>query len=175
MAKARTAKRSTSSARTSRGTRTNALTILRSDHETVDELFGRFEKLKEKGGSRQLQDLAAEICQELKIHAQIEEEIFYPAVRDECGDCEDLLDEAKVEHASLRHLIDEIETESDGQFAARVIVLAEYVRHHVREEQNELFPKVRDSDLDLAALGVRLELRKRELKGERVLIDRAAD
>ena len=175
MAKARTAKPSRSSGRTTRGAKKNALALLRADHETVTELFERFEKQKEKGASRQLQALATEICNEVKIHAQIEEEIFYPAVREHCEECEDLLDEADVEHASAKSLIAEIETESDDHFAARVTVLGEYIKHHVKEEQNELFPKVRESDIDLEALGEQLEIRKRELKGERVLVDRAAD
>ena len=167
MAKARTGKSSRSSGRSSsRGAKKNALTLLRTDHENVQELFDRFEKQKEKGTSRQLQELAEQICQELKVHTQIEEEIFYPAVRDNCEDCEDILDEAEVEHASAKQLIAEIEAAGDDHFAARVTVLGEYVRHHVKEEQNELFPEVRKSEMDLADLGARLEARKAELMQE---------
>jgi iron-sulfur cluster repair protein YtfE (RIC family) len=114
-------------------------------------------------------ELARQICMELTVHAQIEEEIFYPAAREALGDeGEDLLNEAKVEHESLKELIAKIEGSGsdDELFDANVKVLGEYVKHHVKEEQNEIFPKCRKSDMDLKALGEELAERKKQLMNE---------
>jgi hemerythrin-like domain-containing protein len=98
------------------------------------------------------------------VHAQIEEEIFYPAAREAMKD-QDLLDEAEVEHASAKELIAQIEAMQAGQelFDARVTVLGEYIRHHVKEEQNEIFPKLKKADIDLKGLGAQLAERKQAL------------
>lgn len=153
--------------------RSNALTLLRTDHSEVAALLSKYEKGKEKLDGRQKEKLAGQICRMLTIHAQIEEEIFYPACEEKVEDAEDLLAEAKVEHQSLKELIAKIEAEEPGSdtYDAEVTVLGEYVKHHVKEEQNELFPKVRQSDIDLGELGERLETRKQELMGE---MERAA-
>jgi hemerythrin-like domain-containing protein len=110
--------------------------------------------------------LPAEICQALIVHAQIEEEIFYPACQEHLQRAEDLLAEAKVEHQAVKDLIAKIEAESPGseEYDAQVKVLGEYVKHHVKEEQNELFPKVRKSKLNLKSLGEDLAARKTELQ-----------
>jgi hemerythrin-like domain-containing protein len=102
----------------------------------------------------------------LTVHAQIEEEIFYPACHEHVEDAEDLLAEAKVEHQTLKELIAKIEKAKPGseEFDAEVKVLGEYVKHHVKEEQNELFPKVRKSELDLTEVGEQLATRKEELQ-----------
>jgi iron-sulfur cluster repair protein YtfE (RIC family) len=105
----------------------------------------------------------------LTVHAQIEEEIFYPAAREALGDeGEDLLNEAKVEHESLKKLIAKIEESGsdDELFEASVKVLGEYVEHHVKEEEGELFPKLRESEMDLAEVGEHLATRKKELMAE---------
>jgi len=142
----------------------SALTLLKADHEKVKELFDRYEKQKERMTKPQRAQLAIEICGELKVHAQIEEEIFYPALREHVENVEEILNEADVEHSSARKLIAMIEGETDGeQFDAKVKVLGEYVRHHVKEEESELFPNIRKSQIDLEALGQLLEARKREL------------
>ena len=93
-------------------------------------------------------------CQELTIHAQIEEEIFYPAVRDGIED-DDLMDEAEVGHASAKDLIAQLEAMEPGNdlYDARFTVLGEYIDHHVKEEQDEMFPKAKKAKLDLKALG----------------------
>jgi hemerythrin-like domain-containing protein len=145
--------------------KTNALTLLKGDHEEVAELLDRYEKRKSRMEAAQKQELAEEICTKLTVHAQIEEEIFYPAVAEEIDDAEDPVEEARVEHASLKHLIGQIEKGSpeSHEYDAQVKVLGEYVKHHVKEEQNELFPMVRKSDIDLAALGEQLMTRKTEL------------
>jgi len=107
------------------------------------------------------------ICNELTVHAQIEEEIFYPAMR-EAFEHADLIDEAAVEHASIKQLVEELQGmgPGEGPYAAKVKVLGEYVRHHVKEEEGEIFPKARKSKLDLVVLGKQLQSRKQELQSE---------
>jgi hypothetical protein len=111
------------------------------------------------------------VCAELTIHAQIEEEIFYPAARDAIDDL-DLLDEAEVEHASAKQLISELSAMQPGDelYDAKFTVLGEYVKHHVAEEEKEMFAKVKKSDLDLEELGAELEQRKMELREELGLV-----
>jgi hemerythrin-like domain-containing protein len=113
-------------------------------------------------------DLARQICMELTVHAQVEEEIFYPALRGAIKDT-DLLDEASVEHQSAKDLIAQLEDagEADDMFDAKVKVLGEYVNHHIKEERGELFPKARSArKLDLMAMREELESRKEELMAE---------
>ena len=161
-------KSSSSKARKSSGGKSssgkmNALTLLTQDHKLVQELFDKFEKTRSE---EKKAELATQIVSELKVHAQIEEEIFYPAAREAIKDT-DLLDEATVEHQSAKDLIAQIEGEGpEGElFEAKVKVLGEYIKHHVKEEQNELFPEVRKAkDLDLNALGEQLQARKTELQ-----------
>ena len=142
----------------------DALALLKADHELVENLFDKFEKAQT---DEQKDTLAEQICTELTIHAQIEEEIFYPAVREAIDD-EDVMDEADVEHASAKDLIAQIEESQagDDKFDAKVMVLGEYIRHHVKEEESEMFPQVRKSDLDLKALGSEMAARKAELQSE---------
>jgi hemerythrin superfamily protein len=146
----------------------DALTLLANDHQDVDKLFKAYEKLvkAEAEGDERL-EIAQQICEMLTVHAEIEEEIFYPALRDEL-DAEDLLDEAEVEHATVKDLVSQIESmdPDDELYDAKVTVLGEYVRHHVEEEEKEIFPKVRKSKMDLAGLGSELQSRKTELMGE---------
>ena len=142
---------------------TDAIALLKADHKEVDAMFKAFEKTDDDAKK---QELANNICLALTVHAQIEEEIFYPAAYealDEDGD--DLLDEAEVEHASCKALIAEIEAMSVGEplFDAKVKVLGEYIKHHVEEEETELFPECRDAKMDLKALGEQLAMRKQEL------------
>ncbi len=142
-----------------------AIAILRADHKLVSELFAEVDKTKKQEKKIKLVE---QICQELTIHAQVEEEIFYPAVKDALND-DELVPEAQVEHASLKMLIAELEGAQgdDEMYDARVKVLSEYVKHHVKEEQNEMFPKVKESNLDLVELGAQILQRKEELKSER--------
>jgi hemerythrin superfamily protein len=103
------------------------------------------------------------------VHAEIEEEIFYPACRDELREGgEMMMDEAEVEHAGIKRLVEELEEADpdDEMTAAKVKVLCEYVTHHVKEEEGTIFPKIKKSDLDLDALGAELMERKQELMGE---------
>ena len=143
----------------------DAIALLKADHATVSELFSNYEKART---SSRKKGLVNEICTALTVHARIEEELFYPEVKRALKDTE-LVPEATVEHASLKDLIAQIEgKEPDGEmFDAKVKVLCEYVKHHVKEEQNEMFPKVRKSSLDLVEMGQRLSARKAELMSGR--------
>jgi len=143
----------------------NALAVLRADHERVIELFARFERLKSNGPQKG--QLVERICDELELHTRIEDELFYPSIRPSIGD-DDLMDEAQVEHESAKALIEQLRGMKPGDtlYDAKVTVLGEYVKHHVKEEQDEMFPKVEKIDLDLVALGRALKTRKRQLKGE---------
>ncbi|KRB84737.1 hemerythrin [Noviherbaspirillum sp. Root189] len=147
--------------------------LLTEDHKKVSALFDEFEKMKKKGDDdEEAKQLIVEtVCAELTIHAQIEEEIFYPAARDAIDDM-DLLDEAEVEHASAKQLISELSAMQPGDelYDAKFTVLGEYVKHHVEEEEKEMFPKVKKSDLDLEELGAELEQRKMELREELGLV-----
>jgi len=142
---------------------TDAVALLKRDHAAVKKLFARFEEAPDTDK----QALAERICKMLTIHATIEEEIFYPAARAALTD-EELLDEAEVEHGSAKELIAKIEAMRVGQpkFDANVVVLGEYIDHHVKEEHNELFPKVRRAPLDLERLGQLLAARKEQLMSE---------
>ena len=139
----------------------DAIAMLKADHVAVSKMFAEYEKSRAVAKKR---DLVADICTTLSVHAQIEEEIFYPAVKAKLKD-KLLVPEATVEHASLKDLIAQIEgVEPDGEmFDAKVKVLSEYVKHHVKEEQNEMFPKAKASTLDMVELGARMSERKADL------------
>jgi hemerythrin-like domain-containing protein len=146
-------------------TTADALALLIEDHDNVKAMFKKYERLTEnKARADERGALAALICAELTIHAQIEEEIFYPEVRRALDD-EELIDEAVVEHSSAKDLIAQLADMDAKQdlFDAKVKVLGEQIDHHVEEEQNEMFPQVRKSKLDLEQLGARLLARKQEL------------
>lgn len=151
----------------SRSKGTDAITLLMEDHKKVQKMFKEFEKLSKQEDEEGKDELARLICAELTVHTQIEEEIFYPAAR-EALDEQDLLDEAEVEHASAKDLIEQIESMRAGEelFDAKVTVLGEYVNHHIKEEQDEMFPKIKKSELDLEALGEEMSQRKTELMAE---------
>jgi hemerythrin superfamily protein len=160
--------------RTTRRSQT-ALDLLKADHAEVTKLFRQFEKLKKSEDDDGMQQVAQAICNALRIHAQIEEEIFYPALR-EAGDADDALDEANVEHSHVKELVEQIASSEAGDelFEARVKELSEYVEHHVQEEESTIFSKARKADFDLVELGQQLEARKAELGGEESPVDVAA-
>lgn len=146
----------------------DAIEMLTADHKKVKDIFKQFEKLKEEDGAEEEKAaLAQQVCNELKIHTQIEEEIFYPAVREAIDD-DDLMDEAEVEHTGAKDLIEQLEAmqPSDDLYDAKVTVLGEEVEHHVEEEEGEMFPKVKKAKLDTAALGVQMLERKMALRAE---------
>ena len=148
--------------------KTDALALLTADHKEVKDLLKSYEKLvTAEADDDEKAALATQICSMLTVHATIEEEIFYPAARENIDE-QDLLDEAEVEHASAKDLIAQIEGMTPGEdlYDAKVKVLGEYVAHHVKEEEDELFPKVKGAKLDLQALGDELAARKHELMAE---------
>jgi hemerythrin superfamily protein len=146
-----------------------ATALLIQDHKAVKRLFRQYERTKDSMSRVEKRALAEQICGELTIHAQIEEEVFYPAARGARIDSE-LLDEAEVEHSTAKHLIAAIRSmePSEPLYDANVKVLGEYVDHHVKEEEDELFPKARSrkAGLDLVALAERMTARKAELTSE---------
>lgn len=146
--------------------KTDAVALLTADHKRVKKLFKTFDKMKEDGSAADKQALAQQICAELTLHAEVEEQIFYPAVR-EALDQDDLLDEAEVEHASAKDLIAQIESgdASDPLWSAKVTVLGEYIDHHVQEEENEMFPKTRKAKMDLESLGKEIASMKQSRLG----------
>ena len=145
----------------------NAVALLTADHRDVKRLFKAYEKLVKTGADGgERQTLARQICQMLTLHATVEEEIFYPAARAALPD-QDLLDEATVEHASAKDLIAQIASMKADEplFDAKVTVIGEYIEHHVQEEEGEMFPKCRASDMNLKALGASMATRKQQLLG----------
>ncbi|MEP7057934.1 MAG: hemerythrin domain-containing protein [Caldimonas sp.] len=145
--------------------RPDATTLLMKDHKDVKALFKRYDKLmKADAAGSERQKLAEQICGMLTVHATVEEEIFYPAVRAAHVDA-DMLDEAEVEHASAKDLIAQIKSmgPEDDLYDAKVTVLGEYIDHHVKEEENEMFPKARRAKVDLEGLGQQLKARKEAL------------
>jgi hemerythrin superfamily protein len=144
----------------------DALEFLEAEHVAARQLFDAYRELsgnKASGGRRKA--LAEQICLQLTIHARLEEEIFYPQVREAIRD-DDLMDQAQVEHAGARDLIAQILSmhPSDELYDAKVTVLGGYVDHHIAQEREQLFPKVRKAGLDLDALGHALARRRQELQ-----------
>ena len=148
--------------------------LLDADHKAVKKMFKEYEALcesKARNAAQNRLDLAREICTELTVHAQVEEEIFYPAVRAAIKET-DLIAEAEVEHQTAKDLIAQIMAAdaADEEFDAKVTVLGEYIDHHVKEERNEMFPKARAAKkLDLVAMRDQVEARKQVLLEEQTL------
>jgi hemerythrin superfamily protein len=143
----------------------NVFDLLEQDHREVEEWFDEYDEL-EKDDERK-SELSEKICTALKVHAQIEEEIFYPQARKVTKD-DDLIDEALVEHSTVKNLIAEIEAMEVGEelYDAKIRVLGEMVKQHIKEEEDELFPEVQSAKVDVEALGKELAERKEELMPE---------
>jgi hemerythrin superfamily protein len=160
---ARSRRTTSASTSRSRAAQQDAIALLKADHRQVEEWFEQFEKT---GSDSRKQDLANRICMALKAHTTIEEEIFYPAFLEATGE-EDIHHEAEVEHDGAKRLIEQIEASSpdDDYFDAKVKVLSEMIKHHVREEEmrDGMFAKARQSDMDLTGLGARLAERKAQI------------
>ena len=141
----------------------DAMALLKRDHDKVKELFDAFEDAGEDAAAAK--KIADEAIQQLKIHSAIEEEIFYPALRQRIQDDEGIMDEADEEHHAAKVLIAELELMSgeEEHYCAKFWVLAENVRHHIKEEEREMFKKAKKSDVDFKALGERLKERKNQL------------
>lgn len=148
--------------------KTDAIKLLTADHAEVHALFKKYSALCENDADgEQRGPLAEQICLLLTVHLAIEEEIFYPEAR-EAGVEEPLLDEAEVEHSSVKDLIAQIRSmePDDDLYDAKVKVLGEYIEHHVKEEQDEMFPKCVKAGMDLKAIGAEMATRKAELTAE---------
>jgi hemerythrin superfamily protein len=148
----------------------DAIALLKKDHREVEGLFKEFEALEE-GGGEAVEPVIATACTELKIHDKLETEIFYPAIREQAGEekeIEDLLNEAEVEHDHVRDLVQTLEGMSAGEEKrnAHFTVLMEYVKHHVKEEEKEMFPKLKKLDIDFKEIGARMKERKQALMAE---------
>ena len=143
----------------------DATALLRADHKLVSGLFDEFEKARSAAKKKAI---VSQICTELTVHTQIEDEIFYPAFKAALKD-KDLVPEATVEHSSVKDLIAQVEgvEPGDEMYDAKVKVMGEFVKHHVKEEQNEMFPKAKKSKLDLHELGRQMLARKQELMAQR--------
>lgn len=144
----------------------DAIKLLKDDHREVEGWFEDFEKTK---SDSKKQKLATQICTALRVHTMIEEEIFYPACR-EAGIEDDMMDEADVEHDGAKNLIEQIEAGAPGDdhWDAKVKVLSEMIKHHVKEEEQRggMFAQAKQSDLDLKELGGALKARKDQLMKE---------
>ena len=143
-----------------------ALEMLKEDHAKVQKAFKEFEKL-DREDIETMKQMVHTVCEDLKVHTTLEEEIFYPAVREAIDD-EDIMNEAMVEHDTAKMLIEQLENmgPEDPNYHATFTVLGEYVKHHVKEEEDEMFPQAKKTDLDFEDLAQRMKERKQELVGE---------
>lgn len=149
----------------------DALTLLKEDHDTVRSMFEQFRTAAENGDQSKIKDLAGQIFHELEVHTEIEERIFYPAVRDAGGgELDDLTDESNEEHHVVDLLIAEVRgmSPSDDRFKAKMTVMMENVEHHAKEEEDEMFPKVRElmDESRLQDLGAQLQEEKQKLQSQ---------
>ena len=143
------------------------LAMLKEDHDKVKKAFKEFEKM-DREDTESCQQLIRSVCEDLKVHTTLEEEIFYPALRASIED-EDIMNEAAVEHETAKMLIDQLENmgPDDPNYFATFTVLGEYVMHHVKEEESEMFPQAKKAkDLDLESLAAEMASRKQALQGE---------
>lgn len=145
----------------------DVISLLQQDHQEVQQLFKDAEKLGEDK-LEDLQDIVETACMALSVHAQVEEELVYPAFREALEDEQDMLVEAEIEHQSATDLIAQLEEmePSDERYRPTFTVLGEYVNHHIREEEKEMFPKARKAGLDLEAMGQQVATRKGEIEAE---------
>ncbi|RZJ07356.1 MAG: hemerythrin domain-containing protein [Rubrivivax sp.] len=163
------------SARTTRAAtqaRSQILDELKEDHKRVKKAYRQFQKLDVEQDSEEIEALVNEVLDELSVHAALEEELLYPAARNALSD-EDLIDEAEVEHESMHTFIDQLRSLSpdDDKYSARFTVLCEYVMHHVKEEEGEMFPKLENARLDWEGLAADMMQRRTELTGGEATAD----
>jgi hypothetical protein len=144
----------------------DAIALLTADHREVSDMFKQFEDLGDRAKASK-QKLVEKICMSLIAHTQIEEEIFYPAIREQkqIKDADDMVDEAVVEHAAAKDLIQQLQEMDPDEdlYDAKVKVLGEEIEHHVKEEEEEMFKEAKKSGLDLLALGQEMAQRKQEI------------
>jgi len=140
-----------------------AIEMLKEDHAKVKKAFKEFETV-DRSDTETCRQLVQTVCEDLKVHTTLEEEIFYPAVREAIED-EDIMNEASVEHETAKMLIEQLENmePDDPNYYATFTVLGEYVMHHVKEEEGEMFPEAKKAGVDMEALGQRMQERRSEL------------
>jgi hemerythrin superfamily protein len=150
----------------SRSKTNEAMSMLKDDHERVEKAFKEFEKL-DREDAKTAYELAMTVCGDLKVHTALEEEVFYPAVRESIDDA-DIMNEAGVEHETAKMLIEQLENmqPDDPNFHATFTVLGEYVMHHVKEEEGEMFRAALKTELDFDDLAQRMKERREALAGE---------
>ena len=143
-----------------------AIEMLKEDHAKVKKAFKEFESM-DRSDTETCRQLVQTVCEDLKVHTTLEEEIFYPAVREAIED-EDIMNEASVEHETAKMLIEQLENmePDDPNYYATFTVLGEYVMHHVKEEEGEMFPEAKKAGVDMEALGQRMQERKSELMSQ---------
>jgi len=150
-----------------------ALELLAADHRKVEDLFEQYESAKDDEDSARTK-VAERICKELTVHAQLEEEIFYPWLKENLDEEDmEMVEEAYVEHSTAKDLIAQIEGAGgpDAEYDAKVKVLSEYIKHHVKEEENEIFVACSGMEEELDELGQEMASRKAELAEENGLVE----
>ena len=166
MATRRTTKTAAPASKSARRGAQDAVALLKADHRQVADWFAEFEKSRSDGKKA---NLAASICEALTVHMRIEEQVFYPAFLEATGD-QDLHHEAEIEHAGAKNLISQIQEmgPNDEYFDARVKVLSEMIKHHVKEEEQPggMFAEAKASDMDLVAVGDEMQASKDQLLGK---------
>lgn len=164
MAVTQSDRKTRSAAQTGKTAQEQVIALLKEDHKRVKKAFREFEKADEQGDTATCVALVKQVCDELDVHAKLEEELFYPKAREALEE-EDLIDEAEVEHKSLKRLIADLKAGSpdDPHWKASFIVLSEYVKHHVREEETEMFPQLSKARLDWAEMLEAMQTRKAQL------------
>jgi hemerythrin superfamily protein len=148
--------------------KTDVLSLLQEDHKRVLKLFRQFEKADREDPDA-MRQIVEQACNDLTLHAQLEEELFYPALREALDeDQAEMLEEARVEHDSAKQLIEELRglQAGDARYAATFTVLGEYVKHHVEEEESEIFKQAKRAKLDVEAIGEQVQERRAQLQGE---------
>ncbi|MCM5677957.1 hemerythrin domain-containing protein [Schlegelella sp. S2-27] len=163
-------------ARTNASSRSEVFEMLKEDHKRAKKSFRDFSKLEQEGDEQACQQLAVQTCKELQLHMRLEEEVFYPAARSGLEE-EDLIEEAEVEHGSAKTLIEQLQTLSpdDPKFAATFTVLGEYIKHHVKEEEGEMFEQLGRSKIDWDGVLEEMLARRMELESELGLASEEAD
>lgn len=156
-----------SNSRANATAREEVLDALKDDHKRAKKAFKTFQKLDSDEDSQKCAALVDQTCTELKLHTELEEEILYPTAREALAEA-DLVDEAEVEHATAKQLIEQLErmTPDDDKYRATFTVLGEYVQHHVKEEEGEMFPQLANAKVDWKDVQARMAQRREELATE---------
>lgn len=165
------------SARAVTSARKQVIDALKEDHKKVRQAFENFEKLDIEKDLQKAQQIVQQVCMELQVHTQLEEELLYPAAREALDEAQ-MMDEAEIEHQSAKQLIQQLQQmqpEADrDRYAATFTVLCEYVMHHVKEEEHEMFPQLTHAEIEWTAVCDQFEQRRQALMGETGLSDKAS-